>query len=167
MSTSDVIVVMGVSGSGKTSVGRALAAETGWDFVEGDQFLDPAGRDALRAGTLTGDAQEHWLKAVGTWIDGYEGSGRSAVVTCSALTRHEREVLREGRPDVQFCQVTAPRTALRERVGTEGARHLREEFAVLEPLEPGERGVTVSTEGSDYDVVRRALASLGLDPGHS
>jgi gluconokinase len=167
MSTSDVIVVMGVSGSGKSSVGRALAAETGWDFVEGEQFLDAASRDALRTGTLPEGAQEDWLKAVGAWIDGYEGSGRSAVVTCSALRRHDRDVLRAGHPHVRFCQVTAHKGALRERVGSAGVQHLREELAVLEPFEPGEGGVTVSTEGSEYDVVRRALAALGLDPGHS
>ena len=167
MTTSDVIVVMGVSGSGKSSVGRELAAETGWDFVEGEQFLNLADRDALRAGTLPDDAHERWLKTVGEWIDGYEGTGRSAVVTCSALTRHHRDVLREGRPHVQFCHVTAPKGTLRERVGSEGARHQRDEFAMLEPFGAGERGVTVATEGSDYDVCRRALAALGLDPGHS
>ena len=167
MSTSDVIVVMGVSGAGKSSVGRALAAETGWDFIEGDRFLDPGDRDALREGTLPDDAYDRWLKSVGDWIDSYESTGRSAVVACSALKRHHRDVLREGRPHVRFCHATAHRRALKERVGPEGAKHLRDDFSALEPLGQDEHGVTVSTEDTEYEVVRRALAALGLDPGHS
>jgi gluconokinase len=167
MSTSEVIVVMGVSGAGKSAVGRSLAAETGWDFVEGEQFLDDSSVAALRAGTLPEDAQDRWITNVGAWIDGYESTDRSAVVACSALTRRHRDLLREGRPHVRFCHVTAHRGALRERVGTEGARHLRDDVATLEPLEPGEPGVTVTTEGDEDAVTHRVLASLGLDPGHS
>lgn len=167
VSTSDVIVVMGVSGSGKTALARSLAAETGWDFIEGEQFLDKASREALRAGGLSEDAHDRWLKKLGDWIDGYEGTGRCAVVACSVLTRHRRDVLREGRPHVRFCHVSAPQGALRDRVGADGAKRLSDDFARLEPLGPGEPGVTVSTESSTEEVVHRALAALGLDPGHS
>jgi gluconokinase len=167
VSTSDVIVVMGVSGSGKSAVGRSLAAETGWDFVEGEQFLDDSSRAALREGTLADEAYDAWLKSVGDWMDSYEGTGRSAVVACSALTRHQRDVLREGRPHVRFCHLTAHRAALKERVGADGAKHLRDDVARFQPLEPGEPGVTVTAEGDADDVARRALADLGLDPGHS
>lgn len=167
MSTSDVIVVMGVSGSGKTSVGRAIAAETGWDFIEGEAFLTPDDRDAFRAGRLDDPGVDRWLELVGSWVDGYESTGRSAVLACAALRRRDRDVLRRGRPDVRFCHVTAHRGTLRDRVGSEGVQHLREEFSALEPLEADEGGVTVSTEGDTYQIARRALASLGLDPGHS
>lgn len=167
VSTSDVIVVMGVSGSGKTALARSLAAETGWDFIEGEQFLDKTSREALRAGGLSEDAHDRWLKKLGDWIDGYEGTGRCAVVACSVLTRHRRDVLREGRPHVRFCHVSAPQAALRDRVGADGAKRLSDDFARLEPLGPGEPGVTVSTESSTEEVVHRALAALGLDPGHS
>ena len=167
MSTSDVIVVMGVSGSGKSSLGRSIAAQTGWDFIEGDAFLAPEDREAFRAGTLADDGYEKWLKLVGEWIDGYENTGRSAVVACSALRRRHRDVLRDGRPDVQFCHVTAHRGVLRDRVGPEGAKHLRQDLAEVEPLGGDEPGVTVSTEGDPDEIVRRALAALGLDPGHS
>lgn len=167
MSTSDVIVVMGVSGSGKTSVGRAIAAETGWDFIEGEAFFTPEDREAYRAGSLADAGVDHWLDLVGSWIDGYESTGRSAVLACPALRRKDRDVLRAGRPDVRFCHVTAHRTTLRERVGAEGAKHLRDDVSALEPLGRDESGVTVSTEGDAYEIARRALASLGLDPGHS
>lgn len=167
MSTSDVIVVMGVSGSGKTSVGRAIAAETGWDFIEGEAFFTPPDREAYRAGMLDDDGVARWLELVGSWIDGYESTGRSAVLACATLRRRDRDVLRKGRPDVRFCHVTAHRATLRDRVGSGGAQHLREEFSALEPLGADERGVTVSTEGEAYEIARRALASLGLDPGHS
>lgn len=167
MSTSDVIVVMGVSGSGKTSIGRAIAAETGWDFIEGDAFFTPEDREAHRAGTLDDAAVEGWLKVVGSWIDGYESTGRSAVLACAALRRRDRDVLRAGRPDVRFCHVTAHRKTLADRVGPEGADHLRDDVSSLEPLGADEHGVTVSTEGDVQDIARRALASMGLDPGHS
>jgi len=168
MSTSDVIVVMGVSGSGKTALGRSLAAETGWDFIEGEQFLDKASREALRAGGLSEDAHDRWLKKLGDWIDGYEGTGRGAVVACSVLTRHRRAVLREGRPHLRFCHVSAHQGVLLDRVGAEGAKRLSDDFARLEPLGPDEPGVTVSTEDSGTEeLVHRALAALGLDPGHS
>jgi gluconokinase len=167
MSTSDVIVVMGVSGSGKSSVGRSIAAQTGWDFIEGDAFLGADEREAFRAGTLPEDGYDAWLKLVGDWIDGYENTGRSAVVACSALKRHHRDVLREGRPDVQFCHVTAHRGVLKDRVGPEGAKHLRQDLTEMEQLGSDEPGVTVSSEGDADEIVRRALAALGMDPGHS
>ncbi|KGN33887.1 gluconate kinase [Knoellia sinensis KCTC 19936] len=167
MDTSDVIVVMGVSGSGKTSVGRAIAAETSWDFIEGEAFFEPADREAYRAGTLDDAGMDNWLKVVGSWIDGYESTGRDAVLCCPALRRRDRDALRKGRPHVRFCHVTANRATLRNRVGAEGAQHLKDDVSALEPLGADEHGVTVSTEGDPYDIARKALASLGLDPGHS
>jgi gluconokinase len=167
MSTSDVIVVMGVSASGKTTVGRAISRETSWDFVEGDSFLSAAQRKSLRAGRLSDTAYDTWLHAIGAWIDDYERTGRSAVVACSSLRRQDRDVLREGRPHVRFCHVTAGDDVLHQRAG-DRAGPLDTELSALHPLDPDEHGVTVSTEGADDDdVARRALASLGLDPGHS
>jgi gluconokinase len=104
---------------------------------------------------------------VGQWIDGYEKTGRSAVVTCSALTRQHRDVLREGRPDVRFCHLTADRATLRSRAGEAGAHHLRSDLRAMEPLGRDEHGASISSVGADDDVARRALATLGLDPGHS
>lgn len=158
---------MGVSGSGKTSVGRAIAAETGWDFVEGEAFFAPTDRDAYGAGSLDDAGVDRWLNAVGSWIDGYESTGRDAVVACASLRRRDRDVLRAGRPHVRFCHVTAHKKTLRDRVGSEGAEHLRDDFSTLEPLGSDEHGVTVSTEGEVQDIARRALAAMGLDPGHS
>lgn len=167
MSTSDVIVVTGVAGSGKTSVARAIAAETGWDFVEGESFLTKAQRKAFSEGRLSAAETDAWLAAVGEWIDQYERTGRDAVVACAALTHHQRDVLRQGRPHVRFCHVTADDAVLRERVGAAGAAHLTADEAAVEPLVRGEHGVTVSTEGDEWVTARRAFAALGMDPGHS
>ena len=167
VTSSDIIVVTGVCGSGKTSIGRSIAAATGWDYVEGDSFLTPAERVEFEAGRLSEIDYERWLRAVGHWIDGYEKTGRSAVVACSALTRHYRDLLREGRPHVRFCHLTADRPTLRNRAGEPGARHLRADLRALEPLGHDEHGATVSSVGADDDVARWALADLGLDPGHS
>jgi gluconokinase len=167
VSSSDLIVMMGVSGSGKTSIGRAIAAETGWDYVEGDSFLTGRRREAAEKGVLGEDAYLELDASIGRWIDNYETSGRSAVVACSALRRRQRDVLREGRPDVRFCHLTAGDAELHARVGRHGQARLDSDLAALEPLGEGERGVTVVAEGDTYDVARRALAALGLDPGHS
>lgn len=167
MTGSDVIVVMGVSGSGKTSIGRAIAAETGWDYVEGDSFLTRARRAAAARGALDESDHLDLAKSIGGWIDQYENTGRSAVVACPALTRSQRDVLREGRPDLRFCYLTVGDALLRKRVGPQGQAQLDADLARLEPLGDNEPGVTVPAEGDSYEVTRRALAALGLDPGHS
>jgi gluconokinase len=167
MTTSDVIVLMGVSRSGKTSVGRSIAADTGWDYVEGDAFLTPAERVEFEAGHLSDADSERWLRSLGQWIDGYEKTGRSAVVACPALTRRHRDILREGRPDVRFCHLTADRATLRDRAGGAAAQHLRADLRTIEPLGRDEHGVTVSSAGAEEEVGRRVLSALGLDPGHS
>lgn len=165
MSTSDVIVVMGVAASGKTTVGRAIARETGWDFLEADSLLSGAQQEAARAEGLPDEELGQWLRAVGTLIDDYERRGRSAVVVCSSLRREDRDTLRERRPHVRFCHVTASAEVLHQR---SAASALDADLALLHPLDRDEHGVTVSTEDDDDDAVaRHALAALGLDPGHS
>src|SRR6478735_3329764 len=97
--TPDVVVVMGVSGTGKTTVARGIAAATGWEFAEGDDFHSEANVAKMRAAEpLTDDDRWPWLESIGDWISGKEAVGESAVVACSALRRVYRDLLRRGRP---------------------------------------------------------------------
>jgi gluconokinase len=153
--TPDIIVVMGVSGSGKTTVAKGLAVVLDWEFAEGDAFHSDA------------NDRWPWLEAIGDWISGKEASGESAVVTCSALRRAYRDVLRRGRPHVRFLHMTAPPALIKDRMEHRQGHYmppslLPSQLATLEPLEADEPGVEVPNEGTAAQVLDRALNALGL-----
>ena len=111
------IVVMGVSGSGKSTVAAELVARTGWVFAEGDDFHPEANVAKMHAGTpLTDDDRWPWLAAVAAWIGEQESAGLDAIVTCSALKRAYRDVLRDGHPSVWFAHITVPPDVLGDRL---------------------------------------------------
>src|SRR4051794_2359818 len=96
-----VVVVMGVSGSGKTTIARGVAQREGWRLVEGDDFHPPENVARMQAGTPLTDADRWpWLQAIAREIDAIRASGQSAVVASSALRRAYRDVLIGDRPDV-------------------------------------------------------------------
>lgn len=164
----DIVVVMGVSGSGKTTVAKGIAEAMGWEFAEGDDFHPPANVEKMARGeALTDDDRWPWLRLVGDWISAREERGESAVVTCSALRRVYRDLLRDGRPHVRFCHVDAPADLLERRLDRRTGHYmppslLPSQLATLEPLEPDEPGVVVTTEGTAQQVLERALQALGL-----
>jgi gluconokinase len=165
------VVVMGVSGVGKTTVAQGLASHLGWTFAEGDGFHPEANVAKMTAGQpLTDDDRWPWLRRIGDWMSGQTAAGRSSVVTCSALRRVYRDVLRDGRPEVVFCHLTADPESLGDRVGRRTdhfmpASLLPSQLAALEPLEPDEPGVEVPSVGGPREVVARALAALDLARG--
>lgn len=168
MGSIDLVVVMGVSGSGKTTVARGIASAMGWDFAEGDDFHSEANVAKMSSGQpLTDDDRWPWLRTIGNWLSEQEKSGRNAVVTCSALRRVYRDLLRDERPDVRFCHVEADAAVIEERVVHRAGHYmppslLPSQLAILEPLEPDEPGVTVSVAGTPEAIVERALEALGL-----
>src|SRR3712207_810176 len=96
-----IVVVMGVSGSGKTTIASGVAQRLGWRLLEGDDFHPPANVAKMEAGTpLTDDDRWPWLQAIAAEIDALRGRGESAVVACSALKRAYRDILIADRPDV-------------------------------------------------------------------
>jgi gluconokinase len=166
----DIVVVMGVSGSGKTTVAKGIAVSMHWIFAEGDAFHPEANVEKMHSGIpLTDEDRWPWLRLIGDWMSEQERAGVSSVVTCSALRRVYRDLLREGRPAVRFCHVTAPEAAIAGRLEHRQDHYmppslLASQFATLEPLEPDEPGVTVSGEGAQTEVLTRALDALGLTP---
>ncbi len=165
------IVVMGVSGSGKSTVAAGLVEELGWEFAEGDDFHPPANVEKMRSGTpLDDDDRWPWLRRLADWIGEHEAAGTSVVVTCSALKRSYRELLRDGHPSVWFAHVTADRELLRDRVEHRSGHYmpsslLESQLATLEPLQHDEPGAAISGAGAPEDVVRQLLAALGAERG--
>lgn len=160
-----LLVVMGVSGSGKTTVGRMLAARLAWPFAEGDDFHPPANIDKMASGhPLTDEDRWPWLAAIGRWIDERIEAAEDGVVTCSALKRSYRDVLR--RPEVAFVHLTGDRAAIAERVA---ARHghfmpaalLDSQLATLEPPDADERVIPVDLALPPSEIADQVVRALG------
>jgi gluconokinase len=162
------VVVMGVSGVGKSTVAKGISTFMGWTFAEGDAFHPDSNVAKMSAGTpLTDEDRWPWLRSIGDWMSEEIAAGRSAVVTCSALRRAYRDLLREGRPEVLFCHLTADPDLIGDRMSRRTDHYmpaslLPSQVATLEPLESDEPGVEVSVDGTPADVIARALEALGL-----
>ncbi|MCW2876829.1 MAG: Gluconokinase [Sphaerisporangium sp.] len=142
-----LLVVMGVTGSGKTTVGAALGQRLRVPFADADDFHSPANVAKMSAGVpLDDDDRLPWLHAIGAWLAEHAAGG--GVVSCSALRRSYRDVLRESAPGVSFVHLAGDREVVRRRVaGRPGhfmpATLVASQFATLEPLEPDEHGVVL------------------------
>ena len=162
------IVLMGVAGSGKSSVMAALVARLGWPALEGDALHSPSNVAKMAAGIPLTDAdRQPWLAALGRWIDDREAERRSSMVTCSALRRAYRETLRRGRPSVWFVHLDAPREVLERRIKRrEGhfmpASMLESQLETLEPLEPDEPGTTLAATDPLEQIADRLIEELRL-----
>lgn len=117
MNAKPCIVVMGVSGCGKSTVGRALAAELGLPFVEGDDLHPPRNVAKMRSGSpLTDDDRRDWLGTLAEVLAGAAARGHGVVVSCSALKRRYRDQLRAGAPATRFVLLHGTRELLAERL---------------------------------------------------
>jgi gluconokinase len=165
------VVVMGVTGSGKTTVATEVARRLGWEFTEGDDHHPPANVEKMRAGTpLDDDDRRPWLRELAAWIGAHEAEGRSCVLTCSALKRRYRDLLRDGHPSVWFAHVSGPQELITERVTARQGHYMPpslvpSQFATLEPLGDDEPGREVPASGSAEQVVDELLADLARDRG--
>jgi gluconokinase len=154
------IVVMGVSGSGKSSVGAALAGRLGVPFEDGDDLHPPANVDKMTRGEPLDDRDRWpWLERVGEWLAEHAGGG---VIACSALKRRYRDQLRHHCPDVEFLHLEGARDLIERRQASRSGHFmpgslLTSQFETLEPLAPDERGVVVDVAGSVDEVVARYL----------
>src|SRR6478609_9611097 len=151
-------------------VAKGIAVSMNWLFAEGDAFHPEANVEKMHSGVpLTDEDRWPWLRLIGDWMSGQEDAGVSAVVTCSALRRVYRDLLREDRPAVRFCHVTSPESTIADRLDHREGHYmppslLPSQLATLEPLEDDEPGVTVSGAGSETEVLDRVLHALGLTP---
>lgn len=156
------IVVMGVSGSGKTTIAAMLAERLGWRLLEGDAFHPPGNVAKMQAGTpLTDDDRWPWLRAIAEAI----GQGGDAVVACSALKRAYRDVLRGGRDDVRLVFLSGDKALIAGRMAARKdhfmpAALLDSQFATLEEPSADEHPIIVSTDAAPARIVERIQEGL-------
>ncbi|MFI1033119.1 gluconokinase [Streptomyces sp. NPDC020951] len=168
MRTPHVVVVMGVAGTGKTTIGPLLAARLGVPYAEGDDFHPQANIAKMSAGTpLDDDDRWPWLDAIGAWADGRAGLG--GVVSCSALKRSYRDRLRASAPGVVFVHLAGDRALIEDRMAHRQGHFmptalLDSQFATLQPLQADEAGVAVDVSGSPEDIAGRAMTALAALP---
>jgi gluconokinase len=159
-----VIVVMGVSGAGKTTVGSRLAAALGWPFHEGDALHAPAAVAKMRRGVPLEDAdRDPWLARLRALLDGLLAAGHDAVVTCSALTRAHRERLGLDRPGIVLVHLHGTETLLRARLRRRTGHFVRDELLAsqLALLEPPGDALSLDVAAPPDALVARIRAAIG------
>jgi len=163
-----VLVVMGVSGAGKSTVAALLAGRLGWDFAEGDDLHPAANVAKMAAGHPLDDADRApWLAKVAAWIRQHVEAGRPGIITCSALERRYRDVLRGDHVIFVFLAGTHDEIAARL-----AARHghfmppslLDSQFAILEPPGADEAAITVNISASSSELADQIIDHLHLHP---
>jgi gluconokinase len=168
-STPRHLVVMGVSGSGKTTIAKRLAAELGHEFADADDFHPAVNVAKMARGEALTDAdREPWLRTLAAWIAQREDLGHSTVLACSALKRRYRDALRSAAPRLVFAHLDAPRKKLLRRLQhREGhympATLLASQLATLEPLGPDESGVTLDAAAPPEEIVENLLYYISIN----
>jgi len=163
-----VIVVMGVEGSGKTTIGSVLARRLGWPFEEGDALHPPANVARMRAGHPLTDADRRpWLEAVAAWVEARLDAGENGIITCSALKRAYRDMIDRRGPGVVFVFLRGSRELIAARLGERHghfmpASLLDSQLADLEPPAADEPAITVDIGGPPEPIADEIVARLGL-----
>ncbi|WP_277209281.1 gluconokinase [Isoptericola croceus] len=161
---------MGVAGSGKTTVARMLAERIGVEYAEADTFHSEANIAKMSTGTPLTDADRApWLEAIRDWLTAEADAGRPTVVTCSALKRSYRDVLRTARGRVRFLHLHGSPEMLAERItGRSGhfmpTSLLPSQLATLEPLDDDEDGLTVDVAAPPEEIVDDVVARYFTPP---
>jgi len=165
-----IVMVAGVAGSGKTAVGKVLAARLGWVFEDTDALHSPADIAKMHSGVPLTDADRWpWLGAVAAWLDERIAAGTSAVVACSVLKRSYRAYLYRGRPAVQIVMLQVDSATLAARlIKRRGhffpAKLLESQLADLEIPDHDERTLVVPAVGSPAETADEIIRRLGLTP---
>jgi gluconokinase len=164
-----VVLLMGVSGSGKTTIGQLLAARTGWPFLDADDLHPASNVVKMQAGIpLTDEDRWPWLQLVAAWIAQQAKAGQCGIVGCSALKRPYRDLLRQGDPMLRVVYLHGDRAALTSRL-TRRRGHffprdlLNTQLADLEEPTADERPIVVSIGQSSNRTVDAILAGLQAD----
>ena len=162
------LVIMGPSGVGKSTTAELIAARLGWPFAEADEFHPQANIEKMTAGiALNDEDRAPWLVAIRDWITREADSDVSTVLTCSALKRRYRDVLREAHAHVRFVALEADPELVALRLDQRKGHYmpkslLQSQFADFQPLAEDEDGITVPVVASPDEVVRTILKKLDL-----
>ena len=158
---------MGVSGCGKSDVGQRLATALGVTFIEGDVWHSSENVAKMAAGIPLTDADRAgWLATLREKIAAARVAGETIVLSCSALKRRYRDLLRQGDPNLFFVELDGPRALIEQRMQARTghfmpASLLDSQFRDLEPLQPDESGLRVPVTGTVDDVTAAILQSIG------
>lgn len=162
------VVVMGISGSGKTTIATRLTERLGWVFAEADDFHPAANITKMTAGTpLTDQDRWPWLESMRDWMTAQAQAGRSTVVTCSALKRSYRDILTQAEGRVRFVHLLGDTDLILDRMKTRSGHFMPEsllpsQISTLEPLEPDEQGVRIENTGTPDQVTDLVINQLDL-----
>jgi gluconokinase len=159
-----IIVPMGVAGAGKTTVGRLLAEELGWDFQDADDYHSAANVEKMRSGIPLDDADRApWLEALRTLILDWIAAGKNGVLACSALKRAYRARL-QVTPEVRFVYLKVTNAQLRQRLRARHGHYMTEQMLAsqLVALEEPENALTIDADGPPETIVSKIRAALGL-----
>jgi carbohydrate kinase (thermoresistant glucokinase family) len=163
-----VVIVMGVSGSGKSTIGTLLAGRLRWEFDDADWFHPAANVDKMHRGVpLTDEDRWPWLRAIAVWIDKTRSAGGHGVIACSALKRGYRDILVGDRADVRLVYLKGDEALIARRIAT---RHehfmppslLHSQFAALEEPGADENPITISIEPQPREIVAQILSALKI-----
>ena len=163
-----VMIVMGVSGCGKSTVGALLALRLRWEFEDADWFHPAANVDKMHRGIpLTDEDRRPWLDAVAAWIDRTRCSGGHDVIACSALKRRYRDVLIGDRADVRLIYLRGDQTLIGRRIATRHEHYmpgslLHSQFEALEEPGADENPIIVSIEPRPREIVAQILSVLNM-----
>ena len=161
-----VLVVMGVAGCGKTTVGQIIAARQGWAFQEGDALHPPSNVAKMAGGTALTDADRWpWLQVIAGVIDGWRAEGRSGVVTCSALKTAYRDILVGGRADVRLVYLKGEKAVIAARMAARKGHFmptalLDSQFETLQEPGAAERALVVDIGPAPEAIAETVIARL-------
>ena len=164
------LVVMGVAGSGKSTVAESLAGRLGWIYEDGDTFHPASNVAKMSAGhPLTDEDRWPWLQAIANEIDRACGGGKHVVIACSALKRSYRGVLVHERNDVRIIYLSGTQELIADRLAQRKGHFmppglLASQFKTLEPPDRDENPVIVSIDASVEQIVDDIVSQLGLSP---
>ena len=171
--TSDLpcaLVVMGVAGSGKSTIGEALGSRLGWRYEDGDSFHPPSNVAKMKSGQpLTDDDRWPWLKAIAAEIERCSQAGEHVIIACSALKHAYRDILVHGRNDIRIVYLNGSHDVIADRLGHRKGHFmpaglLDSQFATLEPPSADERPIIVPIDGGVEEIVDHILQQLTDQP---
>ena len=165
-----MIVVMGVAGSGKSTIGSMLARRLDWEFADANSFHPAANVEKMSRGApLTDEDRGPWLTAIAAWMDRLRGEGRHGIVACSALKRAYRRVLIGDRPDRRIVYLKGEQALIAARMAARAGHFmpvglLESQFRTLEEPGPDETPLVISIAAPPQDMVDAILLKLHPQP---
>ena len=159
-----IVIVMGVVGAGKTTVGRLLAERLGWEFADADDFHPPSNVEKIRRGiALTDEDRRPWLQQLRTAISTWIANSRNVVLACSALKRDYRRELEVGR-EVRFVYLKGSASLINERLGARRGHFANAQILAsqLADLEEPEQAITLDIAATPEEIVTDIRGKLGL-----